>query len=178
MGGIATTANPGPPTFRGPELFIGLVAAVGTDHDQLTSFLEDGLKAFNYKTKLIRLASLLHALPGYKTLRTSPVDDYIHDHQQAGDKFREKTGLGDALALFGITAIQGARLEENKDKEKIIERTAYIIRSLKTTQEVNTLRGVYGNAFILIGSSAPYETRKRYLASKIAASRFDFRHEQ
>ncbi|HLK54317.1 MAG TPA: anti-phage dCTP deaminase [Candidatus Angelobacter sp.] len=178
MGGIATTANPGSPSLRGPELFIGLVAALGTDHDQLTAFLEDGLRAFNYKTKIVRLAKLLRAFPRYQKLRTSPLDDYIADHQWGGDDFRTKTKNGAALGIFGITEIQRARLEENGDKEKIIERCAYIIRSLKTVQEVNALRAIYGNAFVLIGSSAPHQTRKRYLASKIAASKYDFRHDQ
>ena len=154
-----------------------MVAAIGTDHDQLTSFLEESLRAFNYTTRVVRLTTLLRALPPYKTLKTLPVDEYIDSHQRAGDDFRQRTKMGDALAILGITAIQGARLEENKEKGKIIERCAYIIRSLKTTEEVNTLRAVYGNAFVLIGSSAPYQTRKIYLASKIAASRFDFRHE-
>jgi cytidine deaminase len=106
------------------------------------------------------------------------VDDYIDRHQWAGDDFRQKTKHGDALAVLGIGEIRSARLKENGDPEKVIPRCAYIIRSLKTTEEVDTLRDVYGNAFILIGSSAPYDVRKKYLASKIAASRFDFRHEQ
>src|SRR5579864_61658 len=178
MAGFTTTVNAGSPALRGPELFIGLVAAVGTDHDQLTAFLEDALRAFNYKTKIIRLAKLLRAFPKYQKLRTSPLDDYIEDHQKGGDDFRAKTKNGAALGIFGITEIQRARLEEKGDKEKIIERCAYIIRSLKTVQEVKTLRDIYGDAFVLIGSSAPHQTRKRYLASKIASSRFDFRHDQ
>jgi deoxycytidylate deaminase len=178
MSGVATTSNPGLPLSRGPELFIGLVAALGTDHDQLTAFLEDGLRAFSYTTKIVRLAKLLRAFPAYESLKTSPLDDYIADHQRGGDDFRAKTKQGDALAVFGITEIRRARLEENGDKEKIINNRAYIIRSLKTIQEVKTLRDIYGNAFILIGSSASHQTRKRYLAAKIAASRFDFRHDQ
>lgn len=44
------------PQRNGPELFIGLVAAVGTDHSLLTEILEDILHSFGYETKVIRLA--------------------------------------------------------------------------------------------------------------------------
>src|SRR4051794_32350546 len=119
MGGIPASVNPSSSTLRGPELFIGLVAALGTDHDQLTAFLEDSLRAFNYKTKIVRLAKLLRAFPKYQDLKTSSLDDYIDGHQKGGDDFRARTKNGAALAIFGITEIQRARLEENGDKGKI-----------------------------------------------------------
>src|SRR5262249_48999030 len=113
MAGAATIANPPSASSIGPELVIGLVAAVGTDHDQLTSFLEETLRGFNYKAKIVRVASLLHAFPKYKDLPRAPVDDYIDRHQWAGDDFRQKTKHGDALAVLGIGEIRSARLKEN-----------------------------------------------------------------
>jgi len=161
-----------------PELFIGLVAAVGTDHNQITALLDEVLKTLGYQTHLIRLASLLHGFPRYKKLVSEPVDDYIEQHQKAGDDFRSVTNRRDALAVLGIGAVQDERSRRNGNKHKIIPRCAYIIRSLKTPEEVETLRGIYGDAFFLIGSSAPYHSRRQYLASKIAASRHNFQSEQ
>src|SRR6185437_289637 len=96
----------------GPELFIGLVAPVGTDHDQLTSCLQDIFKSFNYKTRAIRVAALLHRFPRYKDLPSTPIDRYIETHQAAGDDFRELIGKGDALAISAIGDIEKNRLEE------------------------------------------------------------------
>jgi len=162
----------------GPEIFIGLVAPVGTDHDQLTSTLQEILKSFNYKTRIIRVASLLHGYPRYKKLPSTPVDEYIETHQAAGDDFRDLTQRADALAVLAIGQIESERVKEHNDKEKIIDRCAYIIRSLKTPQEVRLLRDTYGDAFVLIGSSASHDARKKYLSGKIAASRHDFGHDK
>ena len=162
----------------GFESFIGLVAPVGTDHDLLTEILEDTLRSFGYTTVLIRLAQLLHSYPRYKNLPRDPIDEYIKLHQQAGNEFRELTESADALAVLGIGAIREARKHKNGDERQVIPRCAYIIRSLKTPEEVATLRSIYGSAFILIGSSAHYETRRRLLANAIANSHHSFQYEQ
>jgi len=154
------------------------VAAVGTDHTLLTEILEDILHSFGYETKVIRLAQLLHAYPRYRRIPAEPVDVYIRQHQRAGNEFRRITNGDDSLAVLGIGAIQAARIERNKSKEEAIPNYAYIIRSLKTPEEVRTLRSIYGQGFILIGSSAPYAMRRRFLATKIASSRHSFQHDQ
>jgi cytidine deaminase len=151
---------------------------VGTDHDLLTEIIRDILKSLGYKTEVIRLAQLLHVYPRYKTLPNDPLDDYIESHQNAGDDFRELVQRRDALALLGIGNILETRKRLTGDERKIIPRCAYIIRSLKTPEEVDTLRAVYGDAFVLIGSSADYEHRRRFLADSIARSRHSFQHEQ
>lgn len=174
MGSPSSTVASHPPRVS-PELFIGLVASVGTDHNLITDILEGSLKDFAYHTRVIRLAQLLHAFPKYRNLVSEPADDYIDEHQKAGDDFRDLTKRKDALAILGIGEIQAQRLSENKDKEATIPRCAYVIRSLKTPEEVELLREVYGDAFFLIASSAPYQVRRRYLATRIANSRHDFR---
>jgi cytidine deaminase len=175
---MASSDSPTPLALGGPELFIGLVAAVGTDHTLLTEILEDVLHSFRYETRVIRLAQLLHAFPRYKKLPAEPADEYIKQHQQAGNEFRRIIKDDAALAVLGTLPIQQARIDRNKDKEKPIPRCAYIIRSLKTPEEVRTLRTIYGEAFFLIGSSAPYQMRRRLLATKIASSRHSFQHDQ
>jgi len=158
----------------GPELVIGLVTPVGVDQAHLTSTLIDILSGLHYKSKIIRLASLLHAFPRYTHLATEPVDKYIREHQLAGNDFRHTTKRHDAMAILGMGEIQKERLAESGDKEKIIHRCAYIIRSLKNPEEVMRLRAVYGNAFFLIGASAPAQLRRRFLASRIAESHHEF----
>jgi cytidine deaminase len=168
----------GPQPRDGAELFIGLVAPVGTDHDLLSEILVDTLRSFGYETVLVRLAQLLHTYPRYQKLPKNPVDAYIRSHQKAGNDFRWLAESADALAVLGIGAVREARKGRNQDERKIIPSCAYIIRSLKTPQEVATLRSVYGNAFVLIGSSAHYEVRRRFLATAIATSHHSFQYEQ
>ena len=165
----ATAAAPAP-----PELFLGIVAAVGTDHNQLCSMLEDALRAFGYKTLPVRLAKLLHSIPRYSNLPTEPADIYIAKHQKAGNEFRALTGKGSALANLAIGEIQDLRIKESGSKEKVASRCAYVLRSLKTREEVQLLRHIYGNAFILIACSAPYHLRRRHLAERIAQSHHQF----
>jgi hypothetical protein len=167
-----------PTPQSGSELVIGLVAAVGTEHDRLTEYLEEILKTFKYRVEIVRLAALLHPFPRYKKLPSGPVDEYIDSHQRAGDEFRELMGRHDALAILGLGEIRRKRIDLSGDENKVVPRCAYIIRSLKTPEEVQTLREVYGNAFLLVGSSAPYELRRKYLASKIASSRHSFQSDQ
>jgi hypothetical protein len=48
-------------------------------------------------------------------------------------------------------------------EEHFLPNQAYIIRQLKRPEEVETLRRIYGDRFILIGANAPLEVRKRHI---------------
>ncbi len=175
----STDASALPASARdNPELFIGLVASVGTDHGLITEILQEALKSFGYQSRVIRVAQLLHAFPRFRNLPAEPADDYIDSHQRAGDEFREVTKRKDALAMLAIGEVQAARVAQTTQKERVIPGCAYIIRSLKTPEEVDLLRQVYGNAFLLLASSAPYQVRRRYLATRIASSRHDFKYDR
>lgn len=172
----------------GPELFIGLVGAVGTDLGLVTECLTKSLGVVGYSAARkvshlagpgspptsIRLARLLHQLPKYKDLATAPVDEYINQHMTAGDDFRKATGRDDALAIMAIIEI----LEERKDAEdllvdRIIPRRAFILQSLKNPRELQTLRAVYGDGFYLLSAYSRHDARRDYLARRIAESRTD-----
>jgi deoxycytidylate deaminase len=181
---------------KGPELFIGLVGAVGTDLELLVRFLTNSLGAVNYSTvrtasqdgggsgvsdTSIRLAKLLRKIDKYKNLPTTPIDIYIDKHMSAGNDFRNTTGRDDALAIMAITDI----MEERTDAadagtlvEKIIPRKAYVMRSLKHPKELQTLREVYGDSFYLVAAYSPHDARRDYLARRIAESRAEFPSER
>jgi deoxycytidylate deaminase len=171
-------ALPEPSSFPDPELFIGLVFAVGTDHNLISRILEESLRELGYQTENVRLVSHLRAFPKFRNLPTNPVDDYIRSHQKAGNWLREQTERCDAVAVLGLSGIQDARINVTNAKQMIASRHAYVLRSLKTPDEVRTLRDVYGDAFFLIGAFAPRNTRRRYLAGKIAESRSEFQVDQ
>lgn len=174
----------------GPELFIGLVGAVGTDLGQVTQLLTKSLSAVGYSTariskpddqstspeSSIRLAKLLHQIPKYKDLPATPVDEYINEHMTAGDEFRKVVGRDDALAVMTIAEIRRERkdaAETGRTVNEIIPRRAYLLQSLKNPKEVTTLRDVYGDGFFLMAAYSQHDARRDYLARRIAESRND-----
>jgi cytidine deaminase len=90
-----------PYSIQKPELFFGLVGAVGTDLDRVVSALSKALNTAEYKAETIRLSELLRAIDKYKDLPTRYTDEYILKHMGAGDEFRKTTELREAVALLG-----------------------------------------------------------------------------
>jgi hypothetical protein len=88
-----------------PELFFGLVGAVGTDLALVKDLLVSTLSKYQYRSCVIRLSEILDNLGFFKDkLKDCPrEDERIERHMDAGDELREKTGLGDALALLSLT---------------------------------------------------------------------------
>jgi deoxycytidylate deaminase len=157
-----------------PEIFIALVGAVGTELERLIAVLTQSLKKIGYESSSIRLASLIRAIPKYKDLPTAFVDEYISEHMNAGDKFREATGRDDAVAILGVGKIKELRSEAGIPSGKPLPGRAYIIRSLKNPVEVESLRHIYGSSFYVIAAYAPLADRRTYLAKRIARSRSAF----
>ncbi len=157
---MESTQIVGTSSETGPELFVGLVGAVGTDLELVVRLLTDSLATVRYSTKRtksgetsIRLARLLHKVTKYKGLKTEPVDVYTDEHMSAGDDFRKITERDDALALLAITEIMDERKDASERQllvNNVIQRRAFILRSLKNPKELRTLREVYDAAFYLL----------------------------
>ncbi len=162
------------------ELFIGLVGAVGTELDRLTTLLTQLLASVGYSSSPIRLSSLLRALPKNAGMPTEKdyADEYIDAHMTAGDEFRKLTGRNDAVALLGVGRIKDTRSEAGKNIGEIIPRRAYILRSLKNPEEVHSLRDIYGSSFYLIAAYSPANDRRTYLAKRIAHSRNEYPYDR
>jgi deoxycytidylate deaminase len=86
----------------------------------------------------------------------------------AGDKLREKTGRNDAAVLALLRYVQEARAAITGDRATPATKATYVIHSLKTPEEIKTLRAIYAERFIAIGAHAPRSVRVGALARKIA----------
>jgi deoxycytidylate deaminase len=158
----------------GPEIFVGLAAAVGTDLERVIAKLSDCLKRVDYETHTLRLAGLLKELPDYAgKLIFNPAEKYIDTHMTQGNELRKTTGRNDALAILAIAEIQKQRQEAGLVPGQIIGRCAYLLRSLKHPEEAKTLRDIYGDSFYLLAAYAPHSQRRDYLARRIADSHND-----
>jgi deoxycytidylate deaminase len=183
---------------KGPEIFIGLIGAVGTDLYRIREHLKQELRRANYTPEIIHLSKLMMDLDNLEYLVANdkgPEDDRIDKFMDAGDAIRDSISRGDAVALLGIGKIQDIR-EENQptsagskregelaDRQRSREirplnRRAYIFHSLKHPEEVRTLRRVYGAAFIAISVYSPRNVRKQTLCERIARSRKEYNSEK
>jgi cytidine deaminase len=156
-----------------PELFFGLVAAIGTDLDRVTDILAGALADVAYDAEVVRLSDLLREIKSGPALDETPRDRRYETYMAKGTYLREETGRGDALAVMAVRRIRQLRAGERTEQGSSASprsRTAYILRSLKHPDEVVRLREVYGTGFFLLGAYSPRDRRLKYLEEQIAAS--------
>jgi len=186
-----------------PELFFGLVGAIGSDIDMVTGLLRDALSKVGYGHNTIKLSD--HLPQSSPDVNSSDRYKRYKARMRAGTDYRERLKQGDAVALLGINQIVVAREDINRESvedatasgapnkpepsfyeeaddesekvEKPLKATAFIINQLKHPAEIKTLRELYGDLFFLIGCYAPRETRISKLATLIAHSRYEFQAE-
>ncbi|WP_157745214.1 anti-phage dCTP deaminase [Thiohalobacter thiocyanaticus] len=161
-----------------PELFIGLVGAVGSDLETVNRQIRSYLKAANYKTVDIRLSRLITDCKDYahlEKLKNGPENERIDKLMDAGDDLRRNLKRGDAVSLLGILAVRAHRKTRKGDSKEPVSRTAYIFNSLKHPDEIESLRNIYGESFFVVSTYAPKRERIESLAKRIARSKGKFR---
>ena len=172
------------------ELIIALVAAVGIDVAMIVDQVRVALNHYSYETVPLRLSNYLAEEAG-EDFFAKPFDEALWDAMTAGDELRESWGRGDALALHAITDIAATRYErvgmsvptppandpEPMDRTSVadlpppFDRVAFVLRSLKTQDELATLRAVYGPRLVVIAAFSPTEERVAQLRDQIEDSR-------
>jgi cytidine deaminase len=158
------------------ELVFGLVGALGTDMERVSGELHLALEDMAYQAQEIRLSSLLREIERDEPLdENAKLDSYIAAHMDAGDRLRSDWGRSDALALLAVAKIAAER-DRLLEAEESLERRAWILRQLKTPDEVQTLRDVYGSRFFLIAAYTPDDERAEWLNREITASRLTSDH--
>src|SRR4051812_35195383 len=96
--GDTLPSSSGELTPTAPELFIGLVGAVGTDLGSVGHCLKDELHRVGYSADIIRLSDLLLDTERFAQLRnlsSGPEDERINQLMTAGDDFRSAAQRGD-----------------------------------------------------------------------------------
>ncbi|HEV7774881.1 MAG TPA: deaminase [Conexibacter sp.] len=162
------------------ELFIALVAAVGTDVGLVGDHLQTQLTDYGYTTHLLRLSVYL-AEQASEDFRDKPFDESLWDAMTTGDELRRRWDRSDALALHAVSDIVATREQlaeapapgqrEGEELPANLSRHAFIVRSLKTPDELETLRAIYGPRLVVIAAFSPKELRERHLGELIEDSR-------
>lgn len=161
------------------ELVIALVAAVGTDVGHVAEQVATKLAAYNYQSDVFRLSDYL-AEQADEDYRGKPFDEQLWDAMSAGDKLRETWDRDDALALHAISDMVATREElsdstvetsPGESEPENLQRFAFVLRSLKTPDELETLRAVYGPRLVVVSAYSPKERRLAHLDEQIEDSR-------
>lgn len=166
-----TEPRPFDPFPSQTELVIGLVGPVGIDLSEFFSSLATVLTRFKYECHHIHLSDQLRAMDWDEELVEEPADERLWSYMSAGNRLREMWDRDDAFALLAINAITFARSRVSGDRERPLERHAYVLRSLKRKEEAALLLDVYGSRFILLSIYAPEAARLERLERRIAQSR-------
>lgn len=132
---------------RCPDLIFGLAGPIGVDMKYVEQTLCDSLHAFNYKTHEIRLTKIMQDLKCSQNVDDSTLFRAYTTKMDYANDLRQNYG-NDILAALAISAIRQAR-EESFSRDSVTGK-AFIIRQLKTPEEVRLLRSVYGKQFIQI----------------------------
>jgi cytidine deaminase len=113
-------------------------------------------------------------IPGLEFLsEIKAEDERIRKSMHAGNEIRRVIKHADAMARLALSEIhiQRALLNKDGDTEVPAERHCFIISSLKRVEEIETLRGLFGQRVLLASVYEPREQRAENLCRNIARSK-------
>ncbi len=149
-----------------PELFFGLVGAIGTDLTQVVELLKNALASVGYIGVPIRLSDLMRELrPPWSDFPERNHPEYYEKAMDAGNNLRAKLEDGGVLAKLAIASIRRRR-DKAVSEEGL--KVAYILNSLKRPEEIDCLREIYGPSVFIISAYSPRSARVDKLASRLA----------
>jgi len=157
------------------ELVIALVGPVGSGVSTAAEYIVEILKeTFSYQVCPILQPSTIirdesHRV-GLRAPEREPLDEYIIGMQTAGNLLRQKFG-NNYLAEKVVERIFKYRHQAGGfDGDIVIPgRRAYIIDSMKNTEELELFRQLYGDTVCIFGIFAPDSLRRERLISDGAA---------
>jgi cytidine deaminase len=153
----------------GPELVLGLVAPVGVDLPAVAAALRSALHSVSYEALEVNVIDAAATLGRWTRPDEPRYDHRVNARMTFGNDVRADIGL-DGLALVAIGDIQRLRHERTGHADGPIGRAAYLVRSLKTPDEVKKLRDVYGSSCFIVATYASRDVQLDTLARQIAIS--------
>ena len=157
------------PAVDFPDLVFGLAGPIGVDLEYIQQSIADALKSFGYETERIHLTKLMDDLkPGAVNENLNVIEGYEQKIEEANilrRDFKAKDIMA-ALAISAIVRLRDRILERVKNKDEL-PRIAWIVRQLKTPEEVTLLRSVYGRQFVQVSIYGAPQKREDFLVAKI-----------
>lgn len=156
-------------TINRPEIFIGLVAPVGSDIRRTIDAIESFLKSCDYDCVEIHVSSLIYESGEFEKPENVLENQRIDSAMESGDSLRERYG-SEYLTRLCIAQVRRERNKITGDSNRTWSPIAYIINSLKHPDEVEFLREIYKDHFICISLFEPTEQRVESLQRRILES--------
>lgn len=163
-----------------PEIFIGVVAPIGTNIDDTIDSICEKIPQYGYIAHSIRVTDsfpmLQEKLEFPLELKEKPLEDKYESYIKFGDTIRTHFDDDSILASITIDKIVLKRSEIFSSTDKHPEGIIYIIRQFKRREEIELLRSVYGRQFFQISVYSKRNKRVDNLARKIANSHNSAEH--
>ena len=146
------------------EAFIGLIAPIGINFDQVVDDLSQALGTIKYKTNAIHLTDIFRENKHWYDLSyTNEVGRY-EKYIQAGDDLCKESGRKDILALYGIASLYNSPRGGLDDLPTDV---VHIFRQIKRIEEIAALNEVYGRNILFLSCYAPQRDRVDNLVNKM-----------
>ncbi|MFJ1253848.1 anti-phage dCTP deaminase [Cupriavidus sp. CuC1] len=155
------------------ELVIAFAGPIGSGIKSVIDQADQRLQALNYKVHRIKLSGFIDAALRAGTINLGALptlgkaDRYIR-LQDGGYALRERFAP-DILAEWAVREIVGVRAEgmpaelDERPKDFVPVKVAYLIDQIKHPAEVELLRAVYRNLFYLVGVVSVASSREQRL---------------
>jgi deoxycytidylate deaminase len=150
-----------------PELIFATAGPIGVDMDTILATLKTCLSEVNYSSEQIKLSSEMERIPSRVGPKPTDSLKLYHWKIDYANALRKKFKRADVLARIGLEAIRAKRSEHGHAKKLPIPRMAYLLSQLKSPEEVELLRKVYGRQFILVSAYASETDRHHRLTHKL-----------
>lgn len=159
------------------ELFVGVVApagaGAGTAAGVIAHFLaEQTVGGATYEVETIKASAVIREWASRQHVEAPPEHSgagkmlaHMTGMQDLGDRMREAAKDNSAVAIGLVAAIRRKRAELSGLPEGEIDHRprAYVLDSLRHPAEVQLLRRLYGDSFVLVGVVCDPDVRRRRL---------------
>lgn len=149
------------------EVFIGLISPIGIDLAAVVDALTQAFRTVAYKTNPIRLTDFLTDRKEWFDLEHKGEFERYKKYIAAGDELCALTKRRDAFALYGMARIN-AQFPDRR--EEVPTGLVHIFRQIKRTEEIATLKEVYGSNILFIACHASRQQRVSNLVTKLLSS--------
>lgn len=158
------------PIVESPELVFGLCSPIGTDNAKARRLVENILHKYRYHVEYFKITKLMQRLqPKGISLKHSPFEDRYDTHIKYANELRKIYSDPSLLGRICCGAIRNYRRNTSTDGS-FVERTAYLFDQFKRKEEVDILRQVYGDLFVLISVYSDDRKRHENIVSRIIDS--------
>jgi deoxycytidylate deaminase len=155
-----------------PELVVGVVTPVGTNTADFVARIRGALAEWNYGSTTIKLSDYFDS----SAPSGEHEDERILRLIAAGNDWCREQASVFGVAPLACQQISVARVVEHQRRGRgddpglaaePLSRHAFLLHSLKRPGEVELLRYVYGDAFVLLATDAPVDVRLQTLSDRL-----------